>query len=106
MCQARTAERDEFRLRDGGIRLERNKGFGHFAPLFVGNRNHARLQDRRMGEDGLLKFRRGDVLSSAYDDVFLTIDDKQVAFFVDRGHVSRVEPTATQRFGRSAWLPP
>src|SRR6266481_110173 len=60
----------------------------------------------RVSEDGLLQFERGDVLSPADDDVFLAIDDKQVAVFVDCGHVSRVEPAATQCFRGRTRLPP
>src|SRR5882724_3869507 len=59
-----------------------------------------------MSKDGFLEFKGGDILSAAYNDVFLAINNKQVAFFVKRGHVSGVEPATAQRFGGSVWLAP
>ncbi len=59
-----------------------------------------------MSKDGFLEFKGGDILSAADDDVFLAINNEQVAFFVERGHVSGVEPATAQRFGGSVWLAP
>src|ERR1700676_3485827 len=59
-----------------------------------------------MSKDGFLELKGGDILSAADDDVFLAINNEQVAFFVERGHVSGVEPATAQRFGGSVWLAP
>src|SRR5258708_17481053 len=59
-----------------------------------------------MSKDGFLEFKGGDILAAAYDDVFLAINNEQVTFFVERGHVSGVEPATAQRFSGSFWLVP
>src|SRR6266849_2583143 len=59
-----------------------------------------------MCEDGFLQFEGGDVLSAADDDVCLAVDNEQVAFLVERSHVSGVEPASSQGFGGSVGLAP
>ncbi len=59
-----------------------------------------------MREDGFFEFERGNIFAAADDDVFLAIDDQHVAVFVERGHVSGVEPAAAQGFGGSFGLAP
>src|SRR5260370_14212458 len=59
-----------------------------------------------MRKDGFLEFKGGDILSAADDDVFLAINNEQVASFVERGHVSGVEPATAHRFGGSVRLAP
>ena len=106
MRDVRTAEFDQFGFRGRGIRLQHHQRLGYFTPLLVGNRNHRGLQHRGMREDGLFEFERGDILAAADDDVFLAVDHQQVAVFVERGHVSGVEPAAAQSFGGGLRLPP
>src|SRR6266849_7777196 len=59
-----------------------------------------------MSKDGFLEFKGGDILAAADDDIFLAINNEQVTFLVERGHVSGVEPASSQGLGGSVGLAP
>src|SRR3990172_375932 len=90
--QTLTAECDQLLL--GRVRpgLQDDHGLGHLTPLFIGHGDDGDLEDRGVGKDGGLDLDRRDVLTAADDDVFETIDDENVPFFVDHSHVAGMEP--------------
>src|SRR5215472_14950767 len=59
-----------------------------------------------MRKESLLHFEGRNVLAAAHNDVFLAINNEEVAVFVPSGHVAGVKPPTAQRFGRGFGLLP
>ena len=106
MRQARTAKFDEFGFGGGSIGLQHYESLGDFAPFGVGDRNYADFQNGGMRENRFFQFEGRNIFATAYDYVFLAVNDQRVAIFVERGHVSGVKPTASESFGGSFGLAP
>src|SRR6266567_1929236 len=102
----RAAEFKQFALQRRYAGFHDNQRLWHFAPFCVRYGDHSHLIDSGMRQHRLFNFERGNVFSSAYDDVFLAVHNQQVAVFVHGGHVAGMEPSTAHGFSGSFRLFP
>ena len=98
--------RQELEKRIGfGARLVRSDHHHHQGPLVppgVGNADHGRLEDRRVGHHLVLQLDRRDPLAAGLDDVLGPVRDLHEAPVVEPPHVPRPQPAVVEPVGRRA----
>src|SRR5215831_7511933 len=90
---------DEFLFGRRFAVLQNNQGFGNLAPPIIGHGNDSTLENERMRVYGFLHFDRRDVFTAGDNNVFLAIDNQEIALFVDDCHIAGVQPASPQRQG-------
>ena len=91
-----TAEFNDLTLAGVASWPERNVGFRHFSPFLIRYCDDGAFHYIRVFADRLLNLLRGDVLSSADDDVLLAIANLNVTRRMHNSQIAAVEPTATE----------
>src|SRR5437762_2050689 len=71
-----------------------------FAPQWVGNTDHCDFVDRRVLEQDLLDLPWVDIIASANDHIFLTVEQVEVALCIHHTDIARMQPSPSQRLSR------
>src|SRR5205807_8849459 len=71
-----------------------------FAPQWVGNTDHCDFVDRRVLEQDLLDLPRVDIIASANDHIFLTVEQVEVALCIHHTDIACMKTSPSQRLSR------
>ena len=80
--------------------VEDHKSMRGFSPFFVRNADHRDLLHGRMPQQKALDFDRGNVLTSADDDILEAITDFEIPVRMHHRAVARIKPAVANGFRR------
>src|SRR5215469_14218176 len=80
--------------------FKHHQGFGRLAPTIVRYRDYGALKNGGVRIDSLFNLDGGDVLAAADYDVFLAIDDQEIALFIYDRHVAGMKPAVSHHISR------